>query len=427
MRPFKTLISVDIAKNIVMNAVKSKSEIERILLEYSLGGVISSDIVAKMDVPPFDRAAMDGYAVKANDTFGAGKFKPITLKQTGVIFAGEKSKIKIRTGECVRIATGAIIPDGADAVVIIEDTECEKNNVKIFEPTHPGANISKKGIDVSKDMIILKKNTIMGSAKIGVLASLGYKTIDVYQKPSVAIIPTGNEIADVGTKLKDSFVYDSNSYSISAIIQESGGIPNKYRIVVDTHQEIENAITKALKNDLIVVTGGSSVGEKDILVDIVNKLGKVLFHGVQIKPGKPILCGLIDKRVLSKNKTSAKLIKTIDADKIIFGLPGYPTSCLVTGMVFVAPAVRKMAHLSQKNEKTIRAKLSKRLATSLGRRQYIPVKIEKDKNDNSKNIVVPVFKESGAITSMSNADGYIEIPENVDMIENGDEVDVVLF
>lgn len=401
MRPFKSLISLDDAKKIIDENVKPVRRKEKIKIENCLGRVLAVDVKAGFDVPGFDRAAMDGYAVIANDTFGAGQFTPKILKLIGIIHAGETTDKTVHNNGCVQIATGAKLPSGADAVVMVEDTEKEKNKIKIFKPVYPKANVSGKDEDIKKGKIVLRKGDMLNPSKIGALSALGMSEVYVYAQPKIAVIPTGREIASLDEALKEGQVYDINSYTLMSVINSNGGNTVKYDIVEDTFGEIRDVVESAINNDMIVISGGSSVGERDVLFDVINDLGNVLFHGVQIKPGKPTLFGMI------KNKP-------------VFGMPGYPTSCLVNAYVFLLPAVRKMSGLQVKKEKIVKVKLSRRVVSTLGRRQFLTVKIENNK-------AVPVFKESGAITSMANADGYIEIPENVDLIEKDENVEVKLF
>ncbi|MCK5561166.1 MAG: molybdenum cofactor biosynthesis protein [Thermoplasmata archaeon] len=402
MRPFKGLRSLAEVSEIIDNATTPIMGFEQIGITSALNRVLSEDIKGQIAIPPFDRSAMDGYIVKAKDTYGSTQFKPANLKCIGNIHAGaERHKVKITKGKCAQIATGAVVPGGADAVVMVEDTERAGNSVKIYEPVHPGQNISNKGEDIRKGEVILKEGSILKVSKIGVLAALGISKINVYNKPKIAIIPTGNEVAELAQPLKKGQVYDINSYTLYNLILENGGEPIKFNIVEDTYQELSSTLKMALKYDVIIFTGGSSVGEKDLLVNIIEDAGEVLFHGVQIKPGKPTLCGKVN-------------------GKLVFGLPGYPAACLTIGYLLIAPVLRKISNLPPKRHQIVRAKLSRRVVSSLGRHQFLTVSIKNDK-------AIPVFKESGAITSIANAVGYIEIPENVDLLEKGDEVEVKII
>jgi molybdenum cofactor synthesis domain-containing protein len=401
MRPFGSLISYQKAKEVVDSHIQPITRTELVPIDDAVNRVLAEDLVAKMNVPPFNRASMDGYAVKAKDTFGAGQFKPKLLKIVGEIHAGEKSTNKIKTGECLQISTGAMMPDGADAVMMVEDTEREGNEVKIFKSVTPGSNIGKMGEDIKEGTVVLKVNVLLDAGKVGVLASQGLSRVKVYQKPKIAIIPTGEEVVQAGKKLLPGQLYDINSHTIAALVSASSGTPVKIGIAGDKVEELRAAVEEALKSDIVVLSGGSSVGERDLLVDVIEGWGEILFHGVQVKPGKPTIFAMIE-------------------DKPLLGMPGYPTSCLINSYLFLAPAIRKMAHLPPRRLETVKAKLSRSVPGSTGRRQFLTVKLVGDE-------AVSVFKESGTITSIANADGYIEIPENIDLLEKGTIVIVTLF
>jgi molybdenum cofactor synthesis domain-containing protein len=241
----------------------------------------------------------------------------------------------------------------------------------------------------------------LDAAKVGVLASQGLSSVKVYEKPQVAVLPTGEEVIAAGKKLKPGQLYDINSHTIAALVSANGGTPLKIGIAGDKKEELRVAIKEALTSDIIVLSGGSSVGERDLLVEVIDMWGEILFHGVQVKPGKPTIFAMIE-------------------GKPLMGMPGYPTSCLINSYLFLIPAIRKMAHLPSRKGDTVKAKLSRSVSGSTGRRQFLTVKLVGDE-------AVSVFKESGAITSIAEADGYIEIPENIDLLEKGDIVTVTLF
>ncbi len=401
MKPFGALLSYGEAKRVVDANIKPVSRVETINLDDASGRVLAEDIVATLSIPPFDRAAMDGYAVKARDTFNAGQFNPKVLNLAAQLDAGEIPKKRISTGECIQIATGAMMPAGADAVVMVEDTEAENDRIKVFKSVYPRANVAQKGEDIKEGNPVLRQGFVLDAGRIGVLASQGISQIKVYEKPKVAILTTGEEVVEVGKKLPRGHIYDINSHTIASVVEANGGIPLRLGITGDDADELKAIITEALKSDLIVISGGSSVGERDLLVSVLQDLGKVLFHGIQVKPGKPTIFALIE-------------------DKPLMGMPGYPTSCLINTYLFLLPAIRKMAHLPPRRGETVEAKISRRVPGSVGRRQFLTVKIDGGE-------AVPVFKESGAITSIAEADGYIEIAENIDLLEKGEPVTVTLF
>ena len=273
--------------------------------------------------------------------------------------------------------------------------------MKIFKSVTPGSNIGKMGEDIKEGAIVLKADVLLDAGKVGVLASQGLSRVKVYQKPKIAIIPTGEEVVQAGNKLDSGQLYDINSHTIAALVNASGGTPVKIGIAGDKIEELRATIKEALKSDIVVLSGGSSVGERDLLVDVIEGWGEILFHGVQVKPGKPTIFAMIE-------------------GKPLLGMPGYPTSCLINSYLFLAPAIRKMAHLPPRRLETVKAKLSRSVPGSTGRRQFLTVKLVGDE-------AVSVFKESGTITSIANADGYIEIPENIDLLEKGTIVTVTLF
>ena len=401
MKPFGALLSFEEAKRVVERNIKQIARVETVNLDDASERVLAEDIVAALSIPPFDRAAMDGYAVKARDTFNSGQFSPKVLSLVGELHAGETPKKRVKTGECIQIATGAMMPPGADAVVMVEDTELEKDRVKVFKSAYPKANVGQKGEDIKEGDTVLRQGLVLDAGKIGVLASQGICQIRVYEKPKVAILPTGEEVVEVGKRLKRGHVYDINSHTIASVVRANGGIPLRVGISADEIEEMKARIREALKSDLVVLSGGSSVGERDLLVDVIQGWGEVLFHGIQVKPGKPTIFAMVE-------------------GKPLMGMPGYPTSCLINTYLFLLPAVRKMAHLPPRRGETVEAKLSRRVPGSVGRKQFLTVKIEGDE-------AVPVFKESGAITSIAEADGYIEIAENIDLLEKGEPVKVTLF
>ncbi|MFX1261247.1 MAG: gephyrin-like molybdotransferase Glp [Promethearchaeota archaeon] len=400
MEPFKLLVSQHEAEKLVLRNCRPLDATETVPISAASGRVLATDILADRSVPPFNRSAMDGYAVIAEDTFGADE-GGIKLELKGVIHAGDVSENAVTPGCCIQIATGSPLPQGADAVVMVEYTEKHENQILVTRPVYPGANISKKGEDIVEGNIVLTAGSWLSPAKIGTLAALGRTDVEVYARPSVAVIPTGEEIVAPGNPLSPGQIYDVNSFTLEAVLRENGAKVERYAIVGDDYVLLKNAITEACTHNMVVLSGGSSVGEKDLLAGILAEIGEVFFHGVQIKPGKPTLFGLADNTP-------------------VFGMPGYPTSCLSNAYVFLIPAIRQMARLPPVPPKTVTAKIGKRIVSSSGRQQFLTVRIQ-------DGVAHPVYKHSGAITSMANADGYIILPVNLDVIEEGEMVEVTLF
>ena len=401
MTPFKLLTSYEKALTIIQETLRPIKRVETVKIEKAHDRLLTKNLLADTSVPPFRRAAMDGYAVKAKETFHASTSEPKRLKLVDVIHAGGCTDRVLKSKECIQVATGSPLPKNADAVVMVEYTSFEGGVVNILRPVYPGSNISPKGEDIEKGTTVLMKGDLLIPAKIGVLAALGYTHIEVYAKPKVIVISTGSEIRSVGSELESGQIYDVNSYTISAILKENGAIPIHHSPVKDNNEELKSVIANSLNYEMIVLSGGSSVGERDLLSNVVEEMGEILFHGVQVKPGKPTLFGVIDETP-------------------VFGMPGYPTSCLSNSYHFLKPAVRLIARLPPHEMRREKARLSQRIVSTSGRLQFLTVNV----NDG---VAHPVFKTSGAITSMSNANGYLVLPVNLDVIEEGQEVTVYLL
>jgi molybdopterin molybdotransferase len=402
MKPIGSLITLDKAMEICFSEVKEITQEEKVHILEAHGRIISRDIISSVNVPPFPRSAMDGYGVIGSDTFSAGQFKPVRLKCIEKISAGMKPELEIKSGECSQIATGAMVPQGVDSVVMVENTEIEGEDILVYKPVYPGQNISPEGEDIATGSKVLRAGDFLSPSRIGVIAALGMEYIDVYRKPKAVVIPTGNEVKPSGTSLGPGQIYDVNSYTLQTVLNLHG--VNTFihqEIVEDEIEKLEEVIRLYQDFDLLIFSGGSSVGERDIIIDALKKHGEVLFHGIAVKPGKPTLFGKI-------NKT------------LVFGMPGNPSSCLSNAYIMLIPVVRKMAGLPEDTVRKIKLPLSKRVVSTMGRHQFLTVKIVNGE-------VEPAFKTSGAITSMSEADGYIEIPSLVDLLEKGDIVEVTLF
>jgi len=401
MRPFKRLLSREAAMEIIRANISPVARVETVPMEEAAGRVQVEDAVAGFNVPPFDRASMDGYAVRAEDTYGASTFSPRMLGLLGELHAGERFGSEVGPGECVQVATGSPVPQGSDAVVMVEHTRLDGDHVLIQQPAYPGANISPEGEDIRKGDVVVSGGELLTPSKVGALAALGMEAVAVYARPTVAVASTGSEVVPLGGELGAGQVYDINSYTLSAIIAGSGCVPQMQGVVPDDRDVMKAALREAVRFDLAVFSGGSSVGTRDLLYDVVEEMGEVLFHGLQVKPGKPTLFGLIEGTP-------------------VFGMPGYPTSCLSNAYVFLVPALRMAARLPQPEPRRVKARMAARFVSSSGREQFLTVRLD-------GGLAYPVFKKSGAITSMTHADGYVIVPINVDVIEEGEEVTVTLL
>jgi molybdopterin molybdotransferase len=401
MKPIKETIPLEEARQLIAEACRPIDRTERVRLVDANGRVAAADVLSTRDVPPFARAGMDGYAVRAEDTFGASRYEPKTLRVIDKIYTGQVPAKTIEPGTAIEIATGAPMPQGADAVVMVEETEKAGNDVRVLTPVYPRQNVGRQGADIVVGQTVIARGSILNPSRIGAIAALGLGEVEVYAKPTVAILSTGNEIADPGQELRPAQIYDINKFTLSTIIQEHGGVPSPFSTAQDTIEALEQAIDACASCDVLVFSGGSSVGERDLILDVIGRKGEIVFHGIAVKPGKPTVFGTIH-------------------GKPMFGMPGYPTSCLSNAYMMLVPALRSMARLQPRHTQTVSLPLGQRIVSTTGRHQFYTVKIVDGQ-------AMPAFKASGDITSMSQADGYIEIPAQTDIVEKGEIVEVKLF
>lgn len=401
MRPIKDTIPLEEARALIAEASPLIARRERLPLLDANGRVSGADVHATRDVPPFSRAGMDGYAVIAEDTFGASRYEPKTLQVIEKVYTGQMPTARVERGMAVEIATGAPMPEGADAVVMVEETDRAGSNVRVLTPVYPRQNVGRQGADLVVGQTVISAGDVLNPSRIGALASMGLGDVEVFEKPTVAILSTGNEIADPGRELEPGQIYDINKFTLSTIVQEHGAIPKPFATAHDTIEALERAIDACMSCDVLVFSGGSSVGERDLILDVVGRKGEIVFHGIAVKPGKPTVFGTIQ-------------------GKPMFGMPGYPTSCLSNAYLLLVPALRRMARLGPRHQAVVSLPLGQRIVSTTGRHQFYTVKIVDGQ-------AMPAFKASGDITSMSQADGYIEIPAQTDIAEKGEIVEVKLF
>jgi molybdopterin molybdotransferase len=402
MRPIRETIPLEEARALMRAAARPVTRVETVPLASAHQRVLAGGIVAGQDVPPFARAAMDGYAVIAEDSFGAGQFAPRVLRLIEKVYTGQMPTLEVPRGGCTEIATGAPMPAGADAVVMVEETEKdEAGRVRVFSPVYPGQNVGRQGADIQAGQALLASGDYLTSSRIGAIAALGFERVEVFAQPRVAILSTGNEVVPPGRPLEPGQIYDINRFTLDAIVSENGAVPVPFPTAADTLDDLNRALDAALVEDLVIFSGGSSVGERDLILDAIAARGEIVFHGIAVKPGKPTLFGVIDGTP-------------------VIGMPGYPTSCLSNGYMLVVPMLRRIARLPEAAPRTIRLPLGQRVVSTTGRHQFYTVRVV-------EGIAMPAFKASGDITSMSQADGYIEIPAQTDIVEKGEVVDVILF
>ena len=402
MRPIRETIPIDEAKTLMMEAAVPIERTERIPVRDTMDRVLAAAVISTIDVPPFARAAMDGYAVIAEDTFGAGRYDAKVLRSIETVYTGAVASRALSRGACIEIATGAPLPQGADAVVMVEETEkTDGGGVRVFTPVYPGQHVGRRAADIASGQTVLPAGVVLNPSRIGVLAAIGTAEIEVYAKPRVAIISTGNEIVDPGNPLGPGQIYNINQFTLSAIIRAHGGVPMNGKTTPDSLPELVKTFESTGAADLIMFSGGSSVGERDLILDALQAAGEVVFHGIAVKPGKPTILGKV-------------------GGKPVLGMPGNPTSCLSNAYLLVVPMLRRMARLPEYVPRSTRVQLSQRIVSTTGRHQFYTVRL-------ADGAAVPAFKGSGDITSMAHADGYIEIPAQTDIVEAGEIVDVKLF
>ncbi|MFW9823692.1 MAG: gephyrin-like molybdotransferase Glp [Candidatus Thorarchaeota archaeon] len=383
--------------------------IEKIEIKVALSRILAIDIISNMDLPPFDRSAMDGYAIFAEDSFKASPKNPKKIKLTGVIEIGEFSTLKLKRGEGIKISTGAPIPEGADAVVKIEDTEIENEIISLYISVPPGRNISKKGEDIKKGTHILSKGIELKAEHIALLTSLGYSKVNVRLKPKVSIFSSGDELVEPGEALKPGKIYNSNTPMISALVDLYGGTVIRGETVKDDKITIKNRLIEASKDSQIIIfTGGTSVGTKDYLPEIVNESGTVLAHGIAQRPGAPVLIGFL-------------------GETLIFCLPGTPVAAYVSFLRITGPAIRKLLGSIDLDPRVeILATINKDVPVSgLGYLHYLRVNIEKSEDGLIANPIK--LRGSGVISSLTFSDGIVEISPYQEGLKKGDIVKVKLF
>jgi len=415
---FLDLKSTDKFWTIVKDELDIKQkDIETIDFQDSINRVLAEDIQADENLPAFDRSTVDGYAVKSKDIQGVSQSLPAYLELVGNITMGEETDIKIKDGQAAYIPTGGMLPAGADCVVMVEQTEnISDNMVEIYKTAGVGENIIKKGEEIKKGEVILKRAHRIKPRDMGVLAGLGITEFKVYQNPRVVIISTGDELISPDKEMKFGEIRDINTYTITHLLKEVQVEVKQAGIIEDTYQKIKESIQEYLDFDLILVSGGSSAGLKDVTVDVINELGKpgVLVHGLKVKPGKPTILGKID-------------------DTPIMGLPGHPGSAWMIANKFVLPLVKLLSGEYEpnnvldnidKDKIVMKAVLNRNLSSDKGREEIIPVKLIKD---NGQVTAEPLLGKSSFMRVFIESDGYLLIEAAKEGIEKGQIIDIYLF
>jgi len=418
------MISVEQALEKILSYVDVLEE-EQVPLLDSLGQVLAEDIYSSIDIPPLDNAAMDGYAVQSKDTYGASRESPRFLRVIDTVIAGSIPKYEVEPGTAIRIMTGAPVPKGADSVVRFEDTdetqrkkpstEQSITEIGILCKVEAGLNIRRAGEDITKGSIVLKKGMVIRPAEVGVLASLGRSKATVIRRPVVAILATGNELVDINQPLPAGKIYNSNTYSVATLIRRYGGIPKILGIALDSEDSLVTRLRQGLDADMLITTGGVSAGDYDIVKNVLAKEGEITFWTVRMKPGKPLAFGTI--------KGIGKAGKTRNIPQL--GLPGNPVSSMVTFELFARPAILRMMGKKNLVKPTVEAVIEEPIVNTDGRRIYTRAVVEKRGGQYSARLTGP--QGSGILTSMSQANGLVIVPENKGEVKVGEIVQVMML
>jgi putative molybdopterin biosynthesis protein len=386
---------------------------ERVSLDHALGRVLAEDVAAPIDVPPFDRSAVDGFALRAADVAAAGETTPVTLiLNSEVIACGVAPRLAVAPGTATAIATGGPIPRGADAVVMVEHTDPERSEagarIMVRRAVGPGQFIGFAGSDIAQGETLLRRGAVIGSREIGMLAACGVAAAPVFRKPRVGVLSTGDELVEPGRPLPPAAIYDANGPIVSAAVAENGGEPVFYGAFPDSEPALDAAIRKAFAEcDMVILSGGTSKGAGDLTYRLVSRLGApgIVAHGVALKPGKPLCLAVCD-------------------GKSVVVLPGFPTSAMFTFHDIIAPVLRRMAGLPARSEAQMEATVPVRVASELGRTEFVMVSLTQSQ---SGLIAYPLGKGSGSVTAFAQADGFVTIEALADALPAGSTTPITLF
>ncbi len=436
MPEFLTLLPPDDARTLLLSHLASrqptpfdqtqgKLDSESIDVISSLGRFTASDIFAPHPLPDFPRTTVDGYAVRTKDTFGASDSLPAYLTLIGEVPMGDTPSFEIGAGQCALIHTGGMLPNGADAVVMIEYTQSivgaerrsapTQTEIEIFKSVAEGEGVIRIGEDVSEGQLVIPKGTLIRPAEIGGFMALGFTSINVTKKPRVGLISTGDEVIDPSQTPRPGQVRDINSYTLGALVEKSGGVAVRYGIFSDSFEVLRTAAAKALSEcDMVIITAGSSASTRDMTADVIRTLGEpgVLVHGINTRPGKPTILGVCNS-------------------KAVIGLPGNPVSALVNGYLFVVPVIEKLLDALPKPKATVMAKLTVNLSSQAGREDWWPVKLLPSpafgRGQGEGLSAEPIFGKSNLIFTLASADGLLRISSDATGLSAGELAEVVLI
>ena len=414
MPEFLTLLPPDEARTLLLSHLSQPlPDSEIIDVPSSLGRTLAEDVLAPHPLPDFQRSTVDGYAVRAGDTHGASDSLPAYLNLTGEVPMGDAPAFEIRQGQCALIHTGGMLPNGADAVVMLEYTQSvQKEEIELFRAVAQGENVIHVGEDVAQGQTIQVRGSLMRPAEIGGLMALGILKVRVVRKPWVGLISTGDEVIDPSQSPRPGQVRDVNSFTLGALVEKSGGNAKLYGIVSDEFEALKNAAAKALSEcDVVIITAGSSASTRDRTADVIRSLGLpgVLVHGINTRPGKPTILAVCD-------------------GKAVIGLPGNPVSALVNGYLFVVPVIEKLLGARPLPKATALARLTVNLSSQAGREDWWPVKLIVNQKSKIENLDAdPIFGKSNLIFTLAAANGLLRIHPDATGLSAGELVEVFLI
>ncbi len=393
------------ALRLLLEQLPTRENPEEIPTEDALDRVLARDVASPADLPSFPRSTMDGFAVRAADTFGATEGLPAYLNVVGEVLMGHPADIALNKGDCTRIATGGMLPSDADAVVMVEQTqEASNGTVEVMRAAAPGENVVQPGEDVHTGDAILPHGHRLRPQDIGGLLALGLTRVCVARKLTVGIVSGGDELVHPSREPGPGQIRDINSYTLAALVERAGHQPSLCGVLPDQYEALQAAARNALADsDVLILSAGSSVSTRDMTASVIASLGNpgVLVHGVSLKPGKPTILAICE-------------------GKPVFGLPGNPVSCMVTFDLFVAPTLAHLCGASEPPRRSVTARLARNIASATGREDYIQVRLQDGK-------AIPVFGKSNLIFTLVRADGMLKIPLDVGGLAAGAEVEVILF
>jgi len=399
----------DLDRVLEYSSVFSACDTEEIPLSDTLGRILAKDAVSDVDLPDFKRATMDGYAVRAASTFGASEGNPAYLTIKGSVAMGESPSFSVNQGEAARISTGGMLPKGADSVVMIEHTEViDNSSIEVYRSIAPGANMVDVGEDFKKGEIIIPAGRKFRPQETGLLAAFGKNRVEVFKKPVIAILSTGDEVVEIEKIPCPGQIRDMNTYTLSGLVAAAGGIPLIFGIIQDNYDMLFKKCARALEqSDMVLVSGGSSVGLRDYTVEALSSLpdAEILVHGISISPGKPTILAKV-------------------GNKAFWGLPGHVVSAMIVFSTVVQHFIEHIAGLKEKRCFRIPARLSRNIASAQGRTDYVRVRLTEK---NGVLFAEPILGKSGLIHTMIKADGLIEIGMNTEGLDKGAEVSVIIL